>query len=129
MPAEMEPPVNAVPAVRVSRLPRGLSAFHHRNYRLFFSGQLISVTGTWMQTLAQSWLVLTLTNSALKLSLVSVLQFAPVLFLSVLAGVVADRFSKRTVIVITQTASAFLAATLCVLVATDHVQLWHVYLL
>src|SRR4051794_38943661 len=78
-PIEPSPPRN-------SRLPRGLSAFQHRNYRLFFSGQLISVTGTWMQSLAQSWLVLSLTDSPFQFSLVTVCQFAPVLFLAVLAG-------------------------------------------
>lgn len=117
------------PAASTARLPRGLSAFRHRNYRLFFSGQLISVTGTWMQTLAQSWLVLSLTDSPFQFSLVSVCQFAPVLVLGVAAGVVADRFPKRTILVVTQTTSMLLAATLSLLVATDSVRLWHVYLL
>jgi MFS family permease len=117
------------PSPRTSRLPRGLSAFQHRNYRLFFSGQLISVTGTWMQSLAQSWLVLSLTDSPFQFSLVTVCQFAPVLFLAVLAGVTADRFPKRAILVITQSVSLLLAATLCLLVALDRVELWHVYVL
>ena len=111
------------------RLTRRLSAFKHRNYRLFFSGQLISVTGTWMQSLAQAWLVLTLTDSALQFSLVNVCQFAPVLLLSIPGGVVADRFPKRTVLLITQSCAGLLAATLSILVATDNVALWHVYAL
>lgn len=111
------------------RLPRGLSAFGHRNYRLFFSGQLISVTGTWMQSLAQAWLVLSITESPLQFSLVNVCQFAPVLFLAVTAGVVADRFPKRRVLVSTQSIACVLAATLALLVATDSVRLWHVYAL
>jgi MFS family permease len=111
------------------RLPRGLAAFKHRNYRLFFSGQLISVTGTWMQSLAQAWLVLTLTDSALQFSLVNVCQFAPILLFSLPAGVLADRFPKRTILLCTQTTAGLLAATLAILVATDNVQLWHVYAL
>jgi MFS family permease len=119
--------VTATSGGRSSR--RGLSAFKHRNYRLFFSGQLISVTGTWMQSLAQAWLVLSLTDSALQFSLVGVCQFAPVLFLSVVAGVVADRYPKRSVLLATQSASALLAGTLAILVAADAVELWHVYAL
>src|SRR5215213_11044439 len=106
------------------RLTRRLSAFKHRNYRLFFIGQLISVTGTWMQSLAQAWLVLTLTDSALQFSLVNVCQFAPVLFLSIPAGVIADRFPKRTILLVTQATAGLLAATLALLVATDRVELW-----
>jgi MFS family permease len=112
-----------------SRLPQGLAAFRHRNYRLFWFGQLISVTGTWMQTLAQSWLVLSLTSSALLLGLVSVFQFAPVLLFGMVAGVVADRIPKRNLLVMTQSISMVLAAILATLVATDRVQLWHVYAL
>ena len=74
-----------------SRLPQGLSAFRHRNYRLFWFRQLISVTGTWMQTLAQSWLVLTLTGSAVAVGVVVALQTVPVLFLAPYGGVVAHR--------------------------------------
>ncbi len=116
-------------SIRGSKLPRGLSAFKHRNYRLFFSGQLISVTGTWMQSLAQAWLVLTLTDSPLQFSLVNVCQFAPVLLFAIAAGVVADRFPKRNVLLITQALSGLLAGTLAILVATDSVELWHVYAL
>jgi MFS family permease len=106
--------------------PPRLSAFRHRNYRLYFAGQLVSVTGTWMQSLAQAWLVLTLTSSALYFSMVSVLQFAPVLVLGVWAGVIADRYSKRTILLATQTVSALLAGMLALLTATDRVELWQV---
>src|SRR5215211_504876 len=126
------PPVGARPDPSFRsglRLPRGFSAFKHRNYRLFFSGQLISVTGTWMQSVAQAWLVLTLTDSALQFSLVNVCQFAPVLLLSIPAGVIADRFPKRTILLVTQATAGLLAATLALLVATDRVELWHVYAL
>ncbi|HEX5165904.1 MAG TPA: MFS transporter [Thermomicrobiales bacterium] len=112
-----------------SRLPKGLAAFKHRNYRLFYFGQLISVTGTWMQTLAQSWLVLSLTSSAFLLGLVSVFQFAPMLVLGLFAGLVADRMPKRKLLVGTQAISAVLAGTLAILTFTDAIQLWQVYLL
>lgn len=112
-----------------SRLPQGFAAFRHRNYRLFWFGQLISVTGTWMQTLAQSWLVLTLTSSAFKLGLVSVFQFTPILLIGLVAGVVADRVPKRRLLVFTQSGAGVCAAMLTVLVATDRIELWHVYAL
>jgi MFS family permease len=112
-----------------SRLPRGLAAFKHRNYRLFYFGQFISVTGTWMQTLAQSWLVLSLTSSAFQLGLVSVFQFAPMLVLGLFAGAIADRVPKRKLLVCTQAISAVLAGTLAILTFTDTVQLWQVYTL
>ena len=126
-PQSPEPPLS--PPRKRSRLPRGLAAFKHRNYRLFYSGQLISVTGTWMQTLAQSWLVLTMTSSAFLLGLVSVFQFAPMLVLGLFAGAVADRVPKRTLLVTTQAISAVLAGTLAVLTFTDTIQLWQIYLL
>lgn len=125
-PTNVAPPP---PAAGAPKLPRGLAALQHRNYRLFFAGQFISVTGTWMQTLAQSWLVLTLTTSAFKLGLVNVLQFTPILFLGLFAGVVADRFAKRSVLLATQGCSALIAGTLAVLDWTGRVELWHVYAL
>ena len=113
-----------------SGLRRGLMALGYRNYRLFFSGQLVSVTGTWMQSLAQSWLVVDQLNaSPFQLGLVNVFQFGPVLLLGIPAGVVADKIPKRTVMIGTQMIFGLLAATLAALVATGHAQLWHVYLL
>src|SRR6476619_748867 len=103
---------------RRTRLPRGLAAFQHRNYRLFWFGQLISVTGTWMQSLAQAWLVLSLTSSAFKLGLVSVFQFAPMLVFGLLAGMLADRLPKRKLLVVTQSLSGVLAGMLALLVFT-----------
>lgn len=116
-------------SVPASRLPRGLAALRHRNYRLFFTGQLISVIGSWMQTTAQSWLVVSLTASAFKLSLVNACQFGPVLVLGLFAGVVVDRIPKRTMLLITQGSAALFAAILAILDGTGHVQLWHVYVL
>ena len=111
------------------RLPRTLAAFQHRNYRLFYFGQLVSVSGTWMQSLAQSWLVLSLTASAFSLGLVNVFQFTPVLLLGLFGGVLADRFPKRSLLILTQSASCLLALTMAILVWTNQVQLWHVYAL
>jgi MFS family permease len=82
-----------------------------------------------MQTIAQSWLVLTLTSSAFKLGLVNVLQFAPILFIGLFTGVVADRFPRQRILIGTQAISSVLAMTLAVLTWTDNVQLWHIYAL
>lgn len=126
----MRPPSNnhiARLSLRNLSLPSGFSALKHRNYRLYFFGQAVSVTGTWMQSLAMSWLVLALTSSAVKLSLVNVLQFAPTLVLGLIAGVVADRVPKRALLVVTQSIASISSATLAILIWTDHIDLWHVY--
>jgi MFS family permease len=94
---------------------------------LFFYGQLVSVTGTWMQYLAQSWLVLKLThNSGVQLGIVTALQFVPTLLFGMWGGVFADRFDKRKLLVITQSSSGILAIALAALTATHVVQLWMV---
>ena len=109
---------------------RGFPAFGYRNYRLYFAGQLVSVTGTWMQLLALAWLVVAgREGSAVQLGLVSVCQFAPILLFGLPAGVVADRIPRRTLLMLTAILSGLQAGALAVLVATDTVQLWHVYLL
>ena len=73
----------------------GVNAFRHRNYRLFFSGQLISLVGTWMQQVAQAWLVLQLTGDPIWLGIVAAAQFLPVMVLGLFAGVAADALPKR----------------------------------
>ncbi len=108
---------------------RGFSAFHHPNYRLYYAGQSLSLIGTWMQIVAQAWLVLKLTNSAADLGIVAALQSLPILFIGTFGGVFADRLSKRRLLVMTQTAQMLLAFLLGVLVATHVVQIWHVYVL
>ena len=100
-----------------------------RNYRLYFTGQAISQSGTWMQTIGQAWLVLRLTGSGTALGLVTALQFLPMLLLGPWGGLIADRLPKRRVLYATQTASGLLAAGLGVLVATGAVRLWMVYVL
>ena len=116
-------------SLRNLSLPDGFSALQHRNYRLYFFGQAVSVTGTWMQSLAMSWLVLTLTCSAIKLSLVNVLQFAPTLVFGLFAGVVADRVPKRSCWSSPSRSRRSARLTLAILIWTDHIDLWHVYLL
>ncbi|HEX3176674.1 MAG TPA: MFS transporter [Methylomirabilota bacterium] len=112
-----------------SRLPAGLRAFRHRDFRLFWSGQLVSLIGTWMQSVAQSWLVLELTNSPLRLGVVGALQFTPMLVLSFFAGALADRLPKRRLIIVSQSVLFAQALALALLVRFGHVQYWHVTVL
>lgn len=108
---------------------RTFAALRHRNFRLFWFGQLISLIGTWMQTTGQAWLVLQLTKDAWALGVVGALQFLPVMLLSLFGGVVADRVPRRRMLLFTQSFAAIQAAVLWVLVATGTVQLWHIYIL
>src|SRR5689334_15685382 len=110
-------------------LPRAISALGHRNFRLFWTGQLISLIGTWMQMTGQDWLVLNLTHNSWLLGIVGALQFLPILLLGLFGGVVADRFPKRTVLLFTQSFALLQAATLWLLVATGTVQFWHLLIL
>ncbi len=105
------------------------SSLRIRNYRLYFTAQLISVSGTWMQTVAQSWLVLHLTGSGVDLGIVVGLQFLPMLLFGPVGGLVADRMNKRRLLYLTQAAGGVLALVLGVLVVTHEVQLWQVYVL
>ncbi|GID30172.1 MFS transporter [Paractinoplanes brasiliensis] len=100
-----------------------------RNYRLFAIGQLVKLVGVWMMFTAQDWLVLDLSgNSPSALGLVTSLQFLPVLLLTLYAGKLADRFDKRRLLIMANTAFAVTAVALAVIVASGHVQLWHVFL-
>jgi MFS family permease len=104
-------------------------SLRHRNFRLFWFGQLISLIGTWMQNVGQAWLVLELTHSSLKLGIVSALQFLPMLFLSLPSGPFIDYFDRRKIIIWTQFGLMTLALVLSVLVWTGTVQYWHVVVL
>ena len=106
-----------------------LRAFAHRDYRLFFSGQLVSLIGTWMQSVAQSWLVYRLSGSAVLLGLVGFAGQIPVFLLAPAGGSLADTRSRHRIIVGTQTASMILAFVLAVLTLTGRVQLWHLFTL
>jgi MFS family permease len=105
---------------------RTFTALRHRNFRLFFFGQTVSLIGTWMHGTAQGWLVLNLTNSAFYLSLVQAMGSLPILFLSLIGGVVADRVAKRNLLLVTQALSMLLALALAVLTSLGLVQAWHV---
>ena len=107
----------------------GLSPFQHRNFRLFFAGQAISLVGTWMQQVAQAWLVLELTHDPIWLGIVAAAQFLPVMVLGLFAGVAADALPKRQVLICTQIAMMILAAVLAVLVIADVVEVWMILVL
>jgi predicted MFS family arabinose efflux permease len=108
------------------RFPPALRALDHRDFRLFWFGQGISVMGSWMQTVGQAWLVLELTGSPFKLGLVSALQFGPLLLFSLVAGALIDRWPKRRLVTGTQLALMVPALTLALLSWTRVVQYWHV---
>ncbi|MDX6446332.1 MAG: hypothetical protein QOH71_3406 [Blastocatellia bacterium] len=112
-----------------SKLPASMRAFRHRNYQLFFAGQLISLSGTWMQSVAQSWLVYRLTGSALLLGLVGFASQIPVFILAPIGGGLADRSSRHRIIVVTQIVAMVLAFVLAALTLTHHVQVWHLFVL
>src|SRR5271156_151311 len=116
----------------VSERPRwqiALRALHHRNFQLFFSGQLISLIGTWMQSVAQSWLVYRLTGSSLLLGSVGFASQFPVFLVAPLGGIVADRHNRQRVVIGTQIASMILALMLAVLTLTRTVQIWQIFVL
>jgi MFS family permease len=105
-------------------------ALRVRNFRIYASANLVSLTGTWMQRIGQDWLVLQISHdSGVALGLITALQFGPTLLLSMYGGVLADRYAKRRLLVITQALMGVLALLLGILVATDSVALWHVFVL
>jgi MFS family permease len=117
-------------ALSASFQPRQMvSSLRQRNYRLFFSGQLISVAGTWMQTVAQSFLVLDLTRSGTQLGLATAARFLPIFLFGPMGGLLADRMDKRRVLLVTQTLSGLLAGVFAVLTATGTINMAIVYVL
>lgn len=121
---------NALASVATkTRLPATLRALQHRNFQLFFSGQLISLIGTWMQSVAQSWLVYRLTGSSLLLGSVGFASQFPVFLVAPLGGIVADRWNRQKVVIGTQTASMVLAFVLSLLTLTGVVEVWHIFVL
>ncbi|MEV5314089.1 MULTISPECIES: MFS transporter [unclassified Streptomyces] len=110
--------------------PRKASMFSSlriRNYRLFFMGQVVSNTGTWMQRIAQDWLVLSLTGSATAVGVTTALQFLPMLLFGLYGGVLVDRLPKRPTLLVTQTSMALTGIALAALTLTGQVEVWHVY--
>src|ERR1700730_16860949 len=110
-------------------LLRTFTSLRQHNFRLFWFGQLISLTGSSMQSIGQAWLVLELTHSALQLGLVGALQALPILLFSIFGGVFADRWPKRRILLLTQIAAMIQALLLWMLIATGTLQLWHLYVL
>jgi len=131
VPSRTERPVDQSPSP-----PRGkiqlsatLRALRHRNFQLFFSGQLISLIGTWMQTVAQAWLVYRLTGSSLLLGSVGFASQFPVFLVAPLGGIVADHYNRQRVVIATQVSSMILAFMLAALTLTRTVQVWHIFVL
>src|SRR5580704_14202069 len=123
-------PISPLPA------PENRSRFHdlvrslrHRNFQLFFSGQLISLIGTWMRNIAPAWLVYRLTGSMVLLGGISFCSQFPIFLLSTMGGIVADRYSRHRVVIATQTLSMLLALALAALTLTHTVQIWHIFAL
>ena len=112
-----------------SRWQIAVRALRHRNFQLFFSGQLISLIGTWMQSVAQSWLVYRLTGSALLLGSVGFASQVPVFLFAPLGGITADRINRRHIVIGTQVVSMLLALVLAVLTLSHRIQVWHVFVL
>jgi MFS family permease len=112
-----------------SGLPATLRALRHRNFQLFFSGQMISLVGTWMQSIAEAWLVYRLTGSSLLLGLAGFMSQFPVFLVAPLGGIVADRKNRQRVVIATQAASMILALTLATLTLTGVVRVWQIFTL
>ncbi len=123
----------AIAIIRPQQPEKGLlrvfTSLRQRNFRLFWFGQMTSLIGSLMQSTGQAWLVLELTHSGWQLGLVGALQLLPVLLFSVFGGVFADRWPKRRVLLVTQSASMIQALLLWLLIATNTIQLWHIYVL
>jgi MFS family permease len=108
---------------------RGWRALREPNYRLYFFGQVVSQSGTWLQRIAQAWLVLDVANSPAALGVLTVFQFTPALALSLVAGVVADRVGKQRLIMVTSTLEGLQALAMAAVTFSGNVQLWEIYLL
>jgi len=118
-----------MPELAPSRIPHTFRALRHRNFRLFISGQIVSLVGTWMQNVAQSWLVYRLTHSELLLGTAWFCSQIAVFALGPLGGIAADRFPRQKVVIVTQTLSMLQAFALAALTLSGRVQVWHVLVL
>jgi len=112
-----------------SRYRSTVRALRHRNFRLFISGQIISLVGTWMQTVAQSWLVYRLTGSSVLLGSVNFVGQIPLFLLSPVGGVVADRYHRHRIVIATQIASMVLASILALLTLSGVIKIWEIFVL
>ncbi|MBN9589950.1 MAG: MFS transporter [Alphaproteobacteria bacterium] len=123
-PAPAPPPM--APGIRNGGAFAFLSVLRHRNYRLFFAGQLVSLMGTWITNVAQGWLVYQLTSSPLMLGVVTFAGQVPVFFFSLFGGMISDRFERRRLLLITQALAMAQSAALAVLTLTGLIQVWHI---
>ncbi len=114
---------------QTSRVRTTLRALRHRNFRLFFAGQLISLIGTWMQNVAQSWLVYRLTGSSALLGMIGFAGQIPVFLIAPLGGLVADRYSRQRTVIATQTSAMLLAFVFAALTLTGTIHVWHIFVL
>src|SRR5580704_6927144 len=121
-----QPEVRAAEAAEDRSALAFLKVFRHRNYRLFFSGQLVSLMGTWITNVAQGWLVYSLTHSPLLLGVTAFAGQVPVFFLSSFGGMVADRFDRRRLLLVTQAFSMLQSAVLAVLTLIGEIHVWQV---
>lgn len=102
------------------------TSLKHKNFRYYWIGMCVSLIGTWMQNIAQPWLAYSLTKSAFLLSLIGTLQFTPVLLFSLFAGIIIDKYSKKKILILTQSFSMFITLILAFLVLTKQIQYWHI---
>ncbi|MGW1006202.1 MFS transporter [Streptomyces sp. NPDC002520] len=128
IPSAPAPKTTHNPSIQNRRASSMFSSLKIRNYRLFFIGQVVSNTGTWMQRIAQDWLVLSLTGSSAAVGITTALQFLPMLLFGLYGGVLVDRLPKRPALLVTQSAMAVTGLVLAFLTLSGHVQVWHVYL-
>ena len=119
----------SAPSLRPFRLPNAFRALRHRNFQLFFAGQFISLTGTWMQSVAQSWLVYRLTGSVVLLGMIGFASQIPVFLLTPIGGATADRYNRHRILLITQTVAMLAAFVLAILTLTGGVQIWHLFVI
>src|SRR5262245_24888062 len=126
---DSEPAEQATPAAPKLNWQAAGRALRHRDFQLFFGGQLISLIGTWMQTVAQSWLVYRLTKSGLKLGAVGFASQIPVFLFAPLGGITADRSNRQKVVIATQASSMILALVLAALTLTDRVTVKEIFIL
>lgn len=117
------------PLMQTNRWPKAIRSLGYRNYRLYWSGQIISQVGTWMQIVAQGWVVYNLTDSPLMLGLVNFASLLPVVPISLLAGVLSDRFSRKKLIIISEAVLMLQALIMALLIWFDLIQVWHVIIL
>ncbi len=112
-----------------SRIPEMFRALKHRNYQYFFIGQLLSLIGTWMQSVAQAWLVYRLTDSTVLLGLIAFSGQIPVFLFATLGGAIADKYNRQRILQVTQTIAMILATVLTVLTLTGLIQVWHIFVI